>query len=115
MPLGTKNRRISGERYIICGDAAALIYPFGGHGIDNAVWSGIIGAQHTIQYFKHMNFSSDKLLKYDELLYKKIGARLRKGSLILKTILNVPLTIHILSVLTKFQKTARWLARVLKI
>ena len=40
LPLGSKKRRLSGDRYVLTGDAASLIDPFSGEGIGNAIRSG---------------------------------------------------------------------------
>jgi len=36
LPLGSKKRVLSGDRYMLVGDAASLIDPFTGEGIGNA-------------------------------------------------------------------------------
>src|SRR5690606_11571017 len=40
LPLGSKKRVISGDNYMLVGDAASLIDPFTGEGISNAMISG---------------------------------------------------------------------------
>ena len=38
LPLGSKKRKLSGNRIILCGDAASIIDPFSGEGISNAMY-----------------------------------------------------------------------------
>nr|MBP7497910.1 geranylgeranyl reductase family protein [Bacteroidales bacterium] len=40
LPLGTKKYNISGERFLLTGDAACLTDPFTGEGVANAMFSG---------------------------------------------------------------------------
>ncbi len=44
LPLGSKHRRIHGDGWLLVGDAAALIDPFSGEGIGNAMVSGRLAA-----------------------------------------------------------------------
>lgn len=77
LPLGSKKRQISANRCMLVGDAAALIDPFSGEGIGNAMISGRIAAQTAEKCFEEGEFSADFLTQYDEAVYKKIGAELR--------------------------------------
>ena len=45
LPLGSKRRKLSGEGYILTGDAASLIDPLTGEGIANALLSGVVAAE----------------------------------------------------------------------
>jgi flavin-dependent dehydrogenase len=46
LPLGSKKRVISGNNFLLTGDAASLIDPFTGEGIGNAMYSGMLAAAH---------------------------------------------------------------------
>jgi menaquinone-9 beta-reductase len=46
LPLGSKKMPISGDRYLLVGDAACLVDPFTGEGVGNAMWSGYAAADH---------------------------------------------------------------------
>ena len=46
LPLGSKHRPIHGDGWMLVGDAAALIDPFSGEGIGNAMVSGRLAAAH---------------------------------------------------------------------
>lgn len=72
LPLGSKKYTISGNRFMLCGDAAALIDPFSGEGIETAMESGRFAAEQAIKCFDKKVFSSVELMQYDERVYKKM-------------------------------------------
>ena len=69
LPLGSKKRAISGDNYMLIGDAASLIDPFTGEGIGNAILSGYTAAQQAKEAIEIKNFSGTALKKYDEAIY----------------------------------------------
>ena len=76
LPLGSKKRAISGERFMLTGDAASLIDPFTGEGIGNAMMSGRIAAHQAKACFEKGDFSAAFLKAYDEAVYRKVWAEL---------------------------------------
>ena len=72
LPLGSKRYQISGERFMLCGDAASLIDPFSGEGIETAMESGKFAAEQAIKCFSELQFSANYLKSYDERVYKKM-------------------------------------------
>jgi menaquinone-9 beta-reductase len=72
LPLGSKKRNISGERFLLTGDAAALIDPFTGEGIANAIRSGRVAAAHALACFANQDFSASFNKKYDEEIYRRM-------------------------------------------
>lgn len=72
LPLGSKKRNLSGERFLLTGDAAALIDPFTGEGIANAIRSGRVAAQHIINCFDRNNFSAAFNKAYDNEIYRRM-------------------------------------------
>jgi geranylgeranyl reductase family protein len=79
LPLGSKKRSISGNRFLLLGDAASLIDPFTGEGIANAIRSGRIAASHTLKAIKENNFSASFNKQYDKELYNKMWNEFRFG------------------------------------
>ena len=77
LPLGSKQRSLSGERFLLAGDAASLIDPFSGEGIANALRSGRIAAQHTIHCFEKNDFSKQFNSQYDKEIYRRMWKELR--------------------------------------
>ena len=72
LPLGSKKYAISGNRYMLCGDAASLIDPFSGEGIETAMESGKFAAETAIKSLSENNFTASFLLQYDKRVYKKM-------------------------------------------
>ncbi len=72
LPLGSKKRNLSGERFLLTGDAAALIDPFSGEGIANAIRSGRVAADHLIACSKEQNFSAAYNKAYDKEIYRRM-------------------------------------------
>ncbi len=77
LPLGSKKRNISGERFLLTGDAGSLIDPFTGEGIGNALVSGLVASRQIKKALEANNFSSGFLKEYDKELYKKLWAELK--------------------------------------
>jgi menaquinone-9 beta-reductase len=72
LPLGSKKYPISGNRFMLCGDAASLIDPFSGEGIETAMESGKFAAEQIIKCVESNDFSASNLQAYDERVYKKM-------------------------------------------
>ena len=72
LPLGSKKRPISGERFLLTGDAAGLIDPFSGEGIANAIRSGRVAAEHATKCFITQDFSASFNASYDQEIYSRM-------------------------------------------
>ncbi|HEU4555273.1 MAG TPA: geranylgeranyl reductase family protein [Chitinophaga sp.] len=77
LPLGSKKRKLSGNRYMLVGDAAYLVDPFTGEGIGNALYAGRIAAQEAAAALAANDFSASRLAAYDERVYKVLGPELQ--------------------------------------
>jgi geranylgeranyl reductase family protein len=86
LPLGSKKRNISGERFLLTGDAAGLIDPFTGEGIANAIRSGRIAAKHAVAGFQANNFSASFNKNYDKEIYDKMWKEFKISTLLQKLI-----------------------------
>ncbi|SHK59442.1 Dehydrogenase (flavoprotein) [Hymenobacter psychrotolerans DSM 18569] len=78
LPLGGSGRPVHGGRWLLCGDAAALIDPLQGHGIDKAVHSGILAAQQAQRSFQAARFDADYLAEYARQVERHIGRELAR-------------------------------------
>jgi len=111
LPIGTRKLPISGERFLLCGDAASLIDPLSGDGIANAMLSGVIAAKHIINHSKTNSFSKEINLEYDKCIYEKIGPELSRNTSFLRICSRFPVIlnfgIYILSKQFPFYKTIR--------
>lgn len=88
LPLGSKKYNISGNGYMLCGDAAALIDPFSGEGIETAMESGKFAAEQVIKCFEHNNFSASFTKQYDERVYAKMWPNFKNHYLLQKLLGN---------------------------
>lgn len=79
LPLGSKKRSISGEGYMMIGDAASLIDPFTGEGIGNALYSGWFAAAQVQRCLETGNVSEKAMLTYDAEVYTRLWSELKLG------------------------------------
>lgn len=77
IPLGSKDRHISGERFILCGDAAGLGDPFTSEGISYAMKSGYMAAEQIKKCFQKNDFSPGYMKGYDNEIRKSFGKEFR--------------------------------------
>lgn len=95
LPLGTRKLKISGHRFLLCGDAASLIDPISGAGIDTAIISGITAAEHVLKNRDHLNFTEELNRNYDNHIYEKIGKSLKRNTLFLRLATRFPFLLPI--------------------
>lgn len=86
LPMGSKKRKLSGERYLLTGDAASLIDPFTGEGIGNALYSGRLAAQQAVLSIRSTNFSAAILSRYDSEINRVMGQELRLSTRLQKLV-----------------------------
>ena len=73
LPLGSKKRPISGDHFMLVGDAGHLIDPLSGEGIGNAIYSGCIAAELAQQCLATNDFSANTMLAYDVRVARVLG------------------------------------------
>jgi menaquinone-9 beta-reductase len=89
LPLGSKRRTISGDHFMLAGDAASMIDPFTGEGISNAMYCGMTAALTASAAIKANNFSAGFLKQYDDQVYRRLWNELRL-SYTLQKLCNYP-------------------------
>ncbi len=77
LPLGSKPRPISGDHYMLLGDAGHLIDPLTGEGIGNAFYSGIIAAEQAVKCLESDDFSAVFLKDYDKRVARVLGSEMQ--------------------------------------
>lgn len=77
LPLGSRIGIISGDRFMLTGDAASLIDPISGDGIGNAMLSGKLAAEQAISCFNANTFNATFMAAYDAALMRAIGKELK--------------------------------------
>lgn len=79
LPLGSKKRKLSGEGFMLVGDAASLIDPFTGEGIGNALYSGWFAAEQAAHCLAADDFSEQCMAAYDAAVYARLWEELKLG------------------------------------
>jgi len=78
LPMAVNNRSISGDNYLLLGDAASLIDPFSGEGIGNALYSGLRASEAIEKAMNEHQYGAAFLkANYDDVLYGRIGTELK--------------------------------------
>ena len=74
LPLGGRKIPLSGNHFMLTGDAASIIDPFTGEGIGNAMLSGMLAAKQVAA--SDGNFDAASLAAYDKSIYDRLGKEL---------------------------------------
>jgi len=91
LPLGGgRTVPVSGGRFLLCGDAASLVDPIQGHGIDTAMQSGILAAAQAAACFKKQDFSAGFVRQYDAQVAQQISRKLAKSYRLMRFLSNKP-------------------------
>ena len=77
--LGTRSRQISGERYMLIGDAAGLTDATNANGIGHAMLSGQMAAAHAASAIERNDYSAGFLKNYDRAIYRRMNNTLLPG------------------------------------
>ena len=78
LPMVTRRQPVSGEGYLLTGDAAALIDAFSGEGIGNALYSGMLAAAAIEKALKAGSTDAAFLkMAYDDPLYRRLADEIR--------------------------------------
>ncbi|SFH33479.1 NAD(P)/FAD-dependent oxidoreductase [Pontibacter chinhatensis] len=89
LPLGSRKRTLSGDNYMLLGDAGALIDPFTGEGISNGMISGRWAAAQAEKCLQQQDFSAQFMQGYDKAVYNRLWKELRLSRQMQK-LLNYP-------------------------
>jgi len=79
LPLWSRRQPISGTRFMLTGDAAYLVDPLQGHGIDKAMQSAVLAAEQAKICFVNNDFSASFMRNYDTKVYEQIGKELGRN------------------------------------
>lgn len=96
LPLGSKKRAISGDHYMLVGDAGHLVDPLTGEGIGNAFYSGFIAAEQLQDCLAQNDFSAEILRAYDKRVDRVLGSEMRL-SYRLQKMLMYPFLVNLLA------------------
>ena len=85
LPMCLQQNPLSGEGYMLCGDAAQLIDPFSGEGIGNALYSGMLAAHAAEKALQAQDFSAAFLKNnYDTAVWRYFGDEFKISAILQK-------------------------------
>jgi len=76
LPLGSAKRKISGDNFLLVGDAGSLIDPFTGEGIGNAIVSGRIAGETIVSAINSGRFDAEFLTTYHNTVYHQLSSEI---------------------------------------
>lgn len=76
LPLASKRHKLSGQGYMLIGDAGHLIDPFTGEGISHAMISGMHAADVVAMMLEKGDTSAGAAKQYDQRVWKRLGQEL---------------------------------------
>ena len=107
LPLGSRRAKMSGDRFMLTGDAASLIDPITGEGIGNAMLSGRQAALQAIQCFEQDNFTAEFMRTYDNAVWQALGKELGFHAQAQKVLRRSPWLLNIVFALGKIEPIRR--------
>ena len=94
IPFAYGKHPISGNRFMLAGDAASVADPMSGEGIGQAVVTGRIAAFQAKACFETQNFSAEKLKEYDRAIDQKWGKKIRSRRIYANLVAKYPWTMN---------------------
>ncbi|MGI4739966.1 MAG: NAD(P)/FAD-dependent oxidoreductase [Janthinobacterium lividum] len=114
LPMGGgRQRPCSGARFMLCGDAASLIDPLQGHGIDMAIRSGIMAAAQARQCVAQADFSADAMRAYEAEVQRRLGPVLARNYRLMRLLGTRPWLLNLGARLAQLPGLGRRLQRLL--
>ncbi|MEM8526538.1 MAG: geranylgeranyl reductase family protein [Bacteroidota bacterium] len=95
LPLGSRFASLSGDHFMLLGDAGSLIDPLQGHGIDKAMISAYLAAEQAKSAFGKQQFDATFLKQYDYKVYQKFGAEFKRNYRLMKGVQAAPWLIDV--------------------
>lgn len=111
LPLGSKLPQLSGDNFMLTGDAASLVDPITGEGIGNAMLSGSLAALQVQACFSERNFSAATMKNYDKSLLKSLGNELKRHYKAQRILSKAPFLLDLIFTLGKSKMLRRTLEK----
>lgn len=110
LPLFTRKNKISGERFMLCGDAASLVNPVSGAGIGQAMQSGRSAGWQALKCFEKNDFSEEYMRNYENSVYEKLWKENKRYILIRGYVIKYP---RILNTIVKAGSASKFINRMI--
>jgi menaquinone-9 beta-reductase len=115
LPVCSRKISLSGNRYMLCGDAASLVNPATGAGIGQAMQSGRFAGWQVLKCFEKNDFSAGFMSSYDKIVYGKLWHENKNYLLVRDHILKYPWRLNkIISIGSKSKFVYNAILKVLK-
>lgn len=112
VPLGSSIGTVSGNRFMLLGDAASLSNPLSGTGMGNAVLSGKIAADQIIKTFMQNDFSETFMKQYDAELQRAIVDGLMSSYKAQRTLSKLPFILDLVFILAKNKRIKKYIQSI---
>jgi menaquinone-9 beta-reductase len=112
LPMGSRRVTMSGDGFLLTGDAASLIDPASGDGIGNAIVSGIFAADKAIEALEKNDFSASFLKDYDDKVWAFLGRELRESTRRLRLSIKIPWAIDVFAWLMGYDFINRMVKKI---
>lgn len=112
LPLGSKSREISGDHFMLVGDAGHLIDPLTGEGIGHAFYSGFIAAEQARDCLVGNDFSAEFMKAYDVRVARVLGSEMKLSYRLQQLMRVVPVVNFLGSVIAGNQRFLEVLSRM---
>ncbi|NCX96881.1 MAG: NAD(P)/FAD-dependent oxidoreductase [Chitinophagia bacterium] len=112
VPLGSKMGSLSGNNYLLAGEAGSLSNPVSGTGMGNAMLSGKLAGEQLIQCFAKNTFNAAFMQQYDAKIQQYIINDLMKTYRYQRTVASLPYTMDIVFGLGQVGFIKRYIQRV---
>lgn len=103
VPLGSGIGTVSGERFMLIGDAASLSNPLSGTGMGNAIVSGKVAADQAALCCAENNYSAERMLQYNTELQTAVVNDLMASYKAQRTFSKVPFILDMVFSLAQFK------------
>jgi geranylgeranyl reductase family protein len=113
LPLGSKQRPVHGDGFLLLGDAAGLVNPFSGEGIGNAMWSGRIAAEAVAAARRETGATAGAPQAYADRLWAELGPSLRLGHSLQRLGRCRPLLNLVIGRAAKNPEVREWIAQMM--
>ncbi|MBW4553467.1 MAG: hypothetical protein KME35_20485 [Aphanocapsa sp. GSE-SYN-MK-11-07L] len=93
-----------GNGFILVGDAAGLIDPFWGDGIDTAMISGKIAGEILAEVCRGSDYSAAALQKYADTVWSHLGSKFKFNNMFRQRLESPPLVFPFMTRMEMFNK-----------
>ena len=112
LPLGSKMRSISGDHYMLLGDAGHLIDPLTGEGIGHGVYSGVYAAEQAAKCFHQKDYSAKFLQDYDRRIKRVLGKEMQLSYSLQRLLANPKLVNFLANFINKNKHITELISRM---